>query len=153
MSDPLLDKVRERIEAAVTTELGQTHYPDLLDALSRVVEVALALARREGYHYRAGFGAYRGEFVEESMKAVAYPIPTRTREVLREEPVPGTNRPIYRWHDGRLESSGDGVCYGPAPVGCRDAALMRHALDLHDRPTRTEEIPADESDPWGERAK
>jgi hypothetical protein len=82
-----------------------------------------------------------------------YPLPTRTRQVLREEQVPGreTEFTVYRVMEGVLQSHAlKHPHWANAYVPPDDFDLMRHALDLHDSPYLTEEVPADESDPWGE---
>jgi len=164
VSDPLLEKVRERISAHVSNgdfHFGNAH-AETMDAIAADVETALVLARREGYVTGAVKEAQTGTATFVScMENVAapkqYPLPTRTRQVLREEPVPGQYDRIYRVRGGRLECRGvelgaewSGIEWHAVPVQPVDFQLMRHAIDLHDNPYRTEEVPADESDPWGE---
>lgn len=158
MSDALLAKVRERVERVLrASEEGTTTRGEDLSAILAVVETALVLARREGYT--------GGSSASNTLGAArfTYPLPTRTRQVLREEPVPGRRHScLFRVRDGVLERNCNGdtgdkalwelhadICMVP-PVGAWD--LMAHALDLHANPYRTEQVPADESDPWGEGA-
>jgi hypothetical protein len=84
MSDPLLDKVREQIDAQ-------------LERRDELLAVALQLARREGWS--------AGELGREAVTGrKRFPLPTRTREVLREEPVSGVGAScLFRCRDGVLE--------------------------------------------------
>ena len=154
MSDALLDKVSARIGLHVALAKAEEHAIGwrnaLMDALRTDVETALALARREGMVaglQHAGWDATPAS----PILARTYPLPSRTRQVLREEPVPGTGHPLFRVHEGMLQVL-DGSYRECYPTG-RQFALMAHALDLYDNPTRTEQVSADESDPWGEGAR
>lgn len=158
MSDELLAKVRERVWAQLHRVVDSEVLQAKLDAVMADVETALVLARREAYAESMRCMAREGTqgadaAFREQHAAYLYPLPTRTRQVLREEPVPGTRSPFYRWHNGRLEFLA-GRAWGSSSSVTRNddghVPLMRHALDLHDNPYRTEQVPADERDPWGE---
>ena len=157
MSNELLDKVRERAarrvaEAPVLTARATEWVQDAIYALLADVETALVLARREGLLHGIEHGhCYR--ITPEAYARLLYPLPARTRQVLREEPVPNGQADWlrYRWHEGQLQSQGTrGDPWYAAYVEPSDFALMRHALDLHDNPYRTEQVPGYESNPWGE---
>lgn len=154
MSHALRDKVGERVERILrAAEEGATTRNEDLTAILAVVETALVLARREGWNLRA----YQSENITEFPGAVdsgleKFTLPARTRQVLREEPVPGTDRPLYRVEHGCLRVFSNLREWVPSPpIGNASFALMAHALDLHANPYRTEQVPADESDPWEER--
>jgi hypothetical protein len=85
-----------------------------------------------------------------------YPLPKRTRRVLREEPVPGSDKPdvVYSVTPGgalRIRTSKHAGWEVPT-IYAYDFDLMAHALDLRDNPYRTEEVEADEANPWGDDA-
>lgn len=67
-----------------------------------------------------------------------FPLPPKL--VLREEPVPGTSTPLYRVREGMLEVAAahddDLVWLRVDTIWAPELDLMRHALDLHDRPYR-----------------
>lgn len=167
MSDALRDKVEERVERILrAAEEGATTRAEDLFAITAVVETALVLARREGWNLRA----YQSENITEFPGAVEsgmekFPLPTRTRQSLREEPVPGEGEgaPLFRVRDDVLEwtpnPSGNVAgkrwhAYAAWYAGKTDTRAwgrIAHALDLHANPYRTYEVPGDESDPWGER--
>jgi hypothetical protein len=87
-----------------------------------------------------------------------YPLPKRTRQVLREEPVPGDAVPVpmYRFNGGLqrhyVHPSGRTEWNAVYEISANDYRLMAHALDLLANPYRTEEMEADESNPWGDDA-
>lgn len=72
--------------------------------------------------------------------ARAYPLPPTL--VLREEAVPDAGHPdiLYRWVDGGLERKAplSGVGWEPWPCVESRLDLMRHAIDLSERPYREE---------------
>lgn len=141
-------QVRERIARRVDAASVPTHATAqaLFDGIMEDVQVALVLARREAIrHYGGIHNSHAAKWIAE-----AHPLPKRTRQVPREEPVPGEDFPPlairYRWV-GHLEMRHASL-WQPAEVHCSDVGLMRHALDLHDNPYRTEEYEPDENDPW-----
>jgi hypothetical protein len=128
MSDPLLEKIRERIAGYVDDAIcrTETNLAPTVDAIMADVETALVLARREAHRT-----------IPHGQTAVErYPLPTRTR-----------------WCNQQLERTYDYPDWEIADIPGFNVALMRHALDLHARPYRTEMVQADESDPWGERGQ
>lgn len=144
------EKVREQLPLALGVPMQDAAY----ERVMAVIETALALKAREAY-IEAAHDAQGGGL---KFPSVRYPLPKRTKKVLREEPVglvangPGL---YYRWVDGYLECGTPGVVSSWRKVhaidnGPRGFALMRHAINLHDNPYRTIEVEADESNPWPE---
>jgi hypothetical protein len=132
--------------------------PPPIVGIMRDVEVYGSLMAREGFKEGAGWLADSRNHNTPFNTAASerYPI-MHTRRVLREEPVPGSGEgaPVYRWNrsfgGGRLESSrGAGYMWDSRDLRSHEVGVMRHALDLHNEPYRTEEVPADESNPWGD---
>lgn len=127
---------------------------EVLDRIMADVEVFGVLKAREGWEeLRVAAGLSDTTYGPAPVKSAArlFPLPMRTRKVLREEPVPGSDGPLYRWKGNMLQCNHDTRAWEPAhTISPSDAALMRHALDLHDNPYRTEEVPADENNPWPE---
>lgn len=68
------------------------------------------------------------------------------------EPMPGTVGPVYRWQNDVLEvqTFTGGWTRESLYPSAGNLDVLRHALDLCDRPTRTEAVPVDPDDPWGE---
>lgn len=159
--DDLTPQLRERIRSRLEIDLDRVLPPITLDAIIQDVrvwhEVQAVKRERAAYvvgaseEYAEGFGRY-GLRPTRERAVQSYLMPTRTREVLREEPLPnGDREPPFRVKGGTLEwcvSPGRWITYGSISAG--DFALMRHALDLHDNPTRTEVVPVDEGNPWGD---
>lgn len=149
MNDAILDKVRERAARHLSVH---PDYPPI-DAILADVETALVLKAREVYMRDHAFEPNIEPAMLRNMAAQAHPLPTRTVQRLREEPVPGGNADwlLYRWNEGQLQSQGvRGDPWYAAHIEPGDVALMRHALDLHAKPYRKETVPGDERDPWGE---
>jgi hypothetical protein len=138
------EKLRERIKA----EYGLVD--DLLDPIMDDVLLwhEADARQRERAAFEVAARIYADDDSPDSQSR--YPMPQRTREVLREEPVPGTEWPKFRWMGGQLEVRHSISEWISCSVAASDHTLMRHALDLHDRPTRTETVPVDPDDPWGE---
>jgi hypothetical protein len=137
---------------------GGGHAPAVDTALDRImadVEVFGVLKAREGYTGKAiaGFSGSVTSYAEERLTQL-FPLPMRTRQVLREEPVP-RHRPdlepytlLFRWKNA-LESRQGGQ-WELHPIDPTDLPLMKHAVDLAENPYRTEQVPADENNPWPE---
>lgn len=155
MSDALLGVVQVRIAQHLHGLMGPEATREALDAITANVATALVLARREGM--LAGLH-HAGLIVQGQGPAIrnAFPLPTRTRQVLREEPAPGSISPLYRVRDGVAELLVTwSAVSGWVPLGDLSGqrfGTMRHLLDLHANPYRTEDVPGDEGDPWGEGA-
>jgi hypothetical protein len=159
-------KLRERIGRGLARGMGQPISAGVVDAVmaDTLVWHEADAARREqsafcqgalhGWH-RAVSAADGEGFVTASAPAAAaerYPLPKRTRRVLREEPVPGYSAPTFRCRDGKVEWS-HASHHGWQPylaVGTDNFSLLRHLLDLHDNPCREVEEPTDEANPWGD---
>lgn len=157
MSDALLDKVRERAEA-IRLQRDSGAFVSI-EAVMRDVATALVLARREGYVESMRRMAVGGTMsadpdFRERHAADCYPLPTGTRQVLREEPDPHHPDRMYRaTNEIRPSAAIMHLLCGivqpyeawPPPTVERVelwASMMRE-------PYRTEEVPGDESDPWG----
>jgi hypothetical protein len=116
------------------------------------VETALVLARREGCR-----DASRHALSAEDR----YPLPTRTRRVLREEPDPNGGDCDWRWNGGLEFRSYQNVMGQWHTITIRDGTSDRVFAPYPDRislwyslmrePYRTETVQADEQDPWGEK--
>lgn len=132
-------KLMKQFRARVAVHLGAP-LPAITDAIMADAKILVRLAEREAHEN----GYCR--------RGVDYPLPTRTDRVLREEPVPGTARPLYRWRDGLLESNSDHRWWGPARSVSSEPARLRHLLDLHDNPYTAREIPVDPANPFGDDA-
>lgn len=117
-----------------------------LERIMKLAEVALVLKARRVLRAYAGEG---NGYVEQWARK-ALPLPTRTRQVLREEPVPGTVIPVFRVCAAQLEVQRNDGSWARYDVLGHNLAVMRHALDLYDNPYRTLEEPADETNPWPE---
>jgi hypothetical protein len=127
--------------------------PPPINAIMADVEVYGVLMARRGYVSGAihetsnGTFSYR-EMLDNVAAPKAFPLPTRTRQVLREEPDPAMGGHLYRYRDGVYEVSSpeDGVwgtcTHWPTP----ERVALWHSLKHN--PYRTEEVPADESNPW-----
>jgi hypothetical protein len=103
----------------------------------RTHEFAMKVARAAEIHYRHTLHGYdRGTCEREA--AVRYPLPPK--KVLREEPVPGTDWPLYRWHPSArtLETAPQGQVWRSAIIPANRLDVMRLAVDLHDNPYREE---------------
>ncbi len=127
-------------------------------ALRRImadVGVFGVLKTREGYELglRTGFNP-SSAFDEHARRE--FPLPMRTRQVLREEQVPDADGLYYRWNpdfgSGRFECAeapGNPI-WSPRQIASYESGVLRHAMDLLDNPYRTEQVPADENNPWPE---
>jgi hypothetical protein len=127
------------------------------------VGTALVLAQRKAF--RAGVTA-RGMTSDtdelEARGAYLYRLPARTLWVLREEPDPHGYAVHYRYDEGAREimvrydiERAQWIKASDLPEGY--AYMLRPTADRIDlwaslkaEPYRTEEVPADESDPWPE---
>lgn len=125
----------------------------MIDGVMRDVDVYAALCAREGFA-RGWRARVPGIMALSSPETEYYPLPKRTRQVLREEPIPGYSSPFYRLYrvsDGELQrTTGADNKWEPAVINSADFELMAHAINLRANPYRTEEVEADESNPWGD---
>lgn len=152
--DDLTQQLRERITAkALRTGL----FHDMVDAIMQDVQVwhEVQARVRERSAYEQGWYDRHDTTIDHAVMAgsrvhARFPLPTRTREVLREEPVPGTDYPALCVTGGVLCSVNPNGTRTPRQIAPSDFTTMRHALDLYNCPTRTETVPVDESNPWGD---
>lgn len=152
----IMEKLRERVTKHY---MGQRNsYTECVDAIMADVEIALVLARREGFE--AGARWMNGGTIPHVNPVVhrtaeRYPLPTRTRRVLREEPDP-YNSCHWRVVDGKVQYTAwrfnewqwidDDGEHGSIVTPER-AVLW---ADLYANPYREETVEVDPDNPWGE---
>jgi hypothetical protein len=111
---------------------------DTLDRITSTIHEYTMRVAREVSVWRGGYAPPKLHHLEERLARDVFPLPPK--RVLREEPVPGSIKILYRVQDGVLQQSYPHLPghWEVATVSPRDFALMRHALDLHDNPYREE---------------
>jgi hypothetical protein len=130
-----------------------------LDKIMADVEVYGVLKAREGYTKGAVEETQNGtstfvDYLRVTAAPEHFPLPARTRQVLREEPIPGTTSPRYRFSKGELEAQGwrQGDAGWGEWFGCSNRAItiahIEHFYDVAHNPYRTEQVPVDENNPW-----
>lgn len=158
-------ELQERIAAHIdelaerAASMGDTNLEPTLSRIMADIEVFGVLKAREGYEEcRRQARTSRG-YNDVSGVEFTFPLPTRTRQVLREEPDPSGSLAEWRWN-GRLEyrpnagrswfalgaDEGEGRVFAPHP----ERIDLWHSLKH--QPFRTEQLPADENNPWPDEA-
>lgn len=164
MRDALLDKVRERIAGYVDDAICRTE-TNLEPTVSRImadVETALVLGRREGMEcgmlWPAGTVAERAG---RPTPAQRFPLPTRTHRVLNETADPHGLPIVYAYfggNDRQILARGESdtawrSITNVVPLGgviLPTAERIDVWAALKAEPYRTEQVPGDENNPWGE---
>jgi hypothetical protein len=137
---------------------------DRMDAIMADVETAIVLAERDAFRAGAvtGYAEGRhhpGSYNWANIAREQFPLPKRTREVLREVRDPHNDTLVWRCAEGLLQCRQLNTDeWLPLITGSRFAndahglspERIRRWADLLDNPTRTEEVEADEANPWGD---
>jgi hypothetical protein len=158
LREKLAARIEGRLDRLISSGSATTYAAGVRDLIMDDVDLycEVQAVKRERAAYERGVRVFAPECGADKALAMRnYPMPSRTREALREEPVPGTDNPLYRFSNGMIEVAVRNPNGSQAPwercCTCEvGSQKLMHWADLHDNPTRKETVPVDENDPWGE---
>ena len=151
-----MGKLEEQLKARLDTEYDiSTWHPDVRERFYHDVEVYGALMAQEAF-LRGVTQSQHYNITPVANARRIYPLPARTRKVLREEPDPMGADVQWRWANQRLEYQHEnkwialGYDEGPYRIFAPTGPRIDLWASLKRSPYREEQVEVDPNDPWPE---